>query len=309
MVKKETNKQERNKPPRQNISPEISLFGLIMINISGLILFLFSAVLGIIPKNFSDNSWYSFGVMIFFVFSMTINGLFQYIHSKKDNPFLVMYFIYPLAMIILFTLGIYLYPSPIFIIPVLILIFILKSYEQYLYHQWNGTNWKILITILLMLISLNIGLTFVDGYVGEKSLSLKLYNCPDMVAIGIIKCNGINNHVIANDMVSCTLNPEYSIINTTIEFTNSDGLENITILKNKDIKFIVPENLGRISFKISSENKSGCFITSENIRFPDYQEFKQDKITFVSYFLALFGFTILTIPFFVKNISEFLNKE
>ena len=155
-------------------------------------------------------------------------------------------------------------------------------------------------------------MSFIDAYVGEQKLDLRLNNCSNIhQKLGEIRCKGIDEHVIVGEEVTCNINSKYKIIYGNVTLTLSNGSSNIMHLL-KSIKFILPDKLVRISFNFDAieenKNKTICLSTANTARYPTYSEFKENKMNFIKYMLALFGFALISIPLFIGNIKKWFEE-
>jgi len=226
------------------------------------------------------------------------------------------YFLFPILLIVLFIIGtkVDFFKNNLFglILLNIGILLILVLYYCFTKKHVKKVNWWIIATIIGILIFYLIGMSFIDSHVGEQKLDLRLNNCTNIhQKLGEIKCQGIDKHVIVGEEVICNIDSEYVITGGNVTFTFSNGTSNNEKL-SKPIKFIIPDNLVKISFKFNaikeSKNNTICLSTANTIRYPTYSEFRENKINFIKYMLALFGFALISIPLFVSNIKKWIEE-
>ena len=196
---------------------------------------------------------------------------------------------------------------------ILILMSIIFLLGYFFYSKYfKKINWWLIWTIVGILSFCLIGITFIDDHAGEKEMKLGLRNCSNgSQQLGEINCGGISRHVIANEQVNyCTFDFDYNFSNGSVNFNFSNGSNNSVNLTDK-IKFIVPENLVRIEFKLNGtlENETACLSGWEYVRYPTYEEFRENKNTFIQWMGILLVFALISIPTFVNTIKKLFEED
>ncbi|MFA5992441.1 MAG: hypothetical protein WC796_01910 [Candidatus Pacearchaeota archaeon] len=280
------------------------IFAIVLFLISLFSFFLYLILKGILSTNFGDITWFPLKTVVYIIVLFNLVFLVLPLIYKYQNIF-IQYFLFPAITFIVFFLrstdiiGDFSLFIIILIILVLHLIFLKKVWTPV-----NKRNKRLLISIFLIILLLNIGSVFINIYTGERRMDFDLTNCyGNHEKLGEIKCADLNNHVISGNKVYCKF--QNMIIESfpgegKVNFTFADGSSKTEkIYSNESYSFIVPFNLSYISFEFRDNNT--CFSVGWPIRYPNYEEFKTEKNSFMYLTLALLGFCLLSVPIIVKN--------
>jgi hypothetical protein len=172
---------------------------------------------------------------------------------------------------------------------------------------WKEPNKRVLLTVFLITLLLAFGFTFVDSFTGERRMDFGLNNCyNNNVHVGEIKCTDALNHVVVGHKVACSLKVDNNLAipdDGFVKFTFLNGESRVINLSKSDsYSFIVPDKVGSIYFEF--KNNESCLSVGYPRTYPEYAEFKEDKINFMYMILALLGFCLISVPIIIKNFSE-----
>jgi len=292
-----------------NLVKEIKLkhhiISTIMFLISILVFFLYILLKEVIENNFGDPSWFNLKVILMmiilfiFIFLWPLLSLF-----RKYDRFVLSYLFFPILFLTFFVLNERGYFSKLLFMSVLLGAYIL--YLIALRFFWSPPKKKLLISIFVIILLLNIGTAFIDGYVGEKTLKFNLNDCSGSYnQIGKIICKDRLGHVIAGNEVLCSLEENRSCIlfeKGIIQFIYSDGTNSSINVSGPDsFSFVIPENLSNIYLEF--RRHESCLSTGVSIRYPTYAEFKSNQRDFMYLLLGLLCFCLISVPIIIQNFS------
>jgi len=290
---------------------EHGIFSMFMLLTGIFSFFLYASLKDVVSNNFSDPSWYGLKIIIPLIFLFLFITLYPFfVGHGKGTRIVSQYVIYPILIFFILFFGLKGYIGD-WAISILIWLS-LGIYLISLQYIWKPVNKKIFAIIFITLLLLTIGISFIEGHVGEKVLKLKLNNCSNnQEKVGEIYCQDKLNHVIAGHKVFCELKElkkEYHFESGQVNFEYLNGSKSsVQVSRNEKFSFIVPEKIAYISFKFS--NEMDCVSTGNSVNYPEYEEFKSNQKDFMYLILALLGFCLISIPIIVKNFSDMCPKN
>ena len=177
---------------------------------------------------------------------------------------------------------------------------------------WNKPNWNLLYMFLIMVLLLFVGTDMLNNVYGDKPLELKLFYENNQTLYGNITCN--NPHigkVYVGSKTVCDIQPKLCITKAQVLVISHLGipqiLNNTIHCDNSTIEFIAPADNYYISFDISSD--------SENVtvgyphEFYDYKTSSGRHEKLITYFLALLGAILFSIPSLIANVIKIKEKN
>lgn len=274
------------------------------------LLYLWVFLKDILSNNFGEPEWNLLKSMlgILIVFALVPFLLFLAKPKKKNKLFFVQNILFPIFLFLTFYVNYYLDKILFKIVLIFFLLIIIWIYYYILRKIWIKPKKVILIFLLLSLIFLLTGTLFINSFIGEKKMNLPLNDCySGYLPVGRIICADKLNHVIANQVVSCEIKPERSSIimprEGVVTFDYNNGTRNsVDISRKSGYSFLIPDNLNYIYFEF--KNNDTCLSVGYPVVYPDYDEFKSNKLSFVYLFLGMLGFCSISIPLIIKNLFD-----
>ena len=273
-------------------------FLMLVLAMSFLLYFIVPITVKIFKNNFDDY----FRKVFFLGLFVVILSLYLIISTIYNEG---MYFLFPM----LFFLGafwiIVKYPTlkylfyAIFLVFLIIYPILIKRLEP---------NWWIWSGIFIALVLFLLGLLSIDTLYGEKHWDFPLNYCePTRTSNWTIICSNRENKIIVGYDLSCKVEPFINNSRGSVTFEFHDGNQNSTDYNH----FLVPSNIRWIGFEVNGEDKNNqtlCLSLSGLTDIPTQEEYKNNKDKFITYFLALIGFIIVSIPSILRNIKGMIEK-
>jgi hypothetical protein len=253
-------------------------------------------------------------IAVFFIFTILIFIYFIMHNREKRNQLL--YQTVPLVMLVtVFAMQGFLtkvWMGALLIVSIVILLTIMLFTESLIdNHFWKKPNWNLLYMFLVMVLLLFIGTDMLNNVYGDKPLELKLFYENNQSLYGNITCNNPNiGKVYIGSKAVCDVRPKLCITKSQVLVISHLGiaqmLNNTINCANSTIEFTAPSDNYYISFDISSDNKN---VTVGNPHeFYDYKTSSERHEKLITYFLALLGAILFSIPSLIANIIK-IRKE
>lgn len=177
--------------------------------------------------------------------------------------------------------------------------------ETYHVNWWNKNKWTIH-TVYFMFCIFVLGTVFITVMFGKPQLELVLREAVNGTVAGNIACIDNSGYLIVGNEISCTTEPRLSNLLVFISFDFLNGTHTITHGQS-NLTLTASSNLRRIGFNIrgvDDNNQNRSFVTSNDFNFLSEDEAKERKDNFITFFLALLGIILFTVPAAMVNLKQ-----
>ncbi len=261
----------------------------------------------VIERDYKATSFY----LVFLIVSLAVIIIIYLLYSILEKRYFH-YVAAPIVFIILFRIRQLTFVENYLKIYYLFLVLVFVSFVILLTVNWIPINWWTISTIFIISSLLFLGGYFINALYGEKTIDWNLRNCSDDVIFGkeSIKCKS-KSGIIANYLVDCAIQSNLTNIKEEVYIEYINGTPDILLFEGKAFKFVIPEELARLEFKIhglNENNKSICGREFQNVRYPTYQEYVGNREKFITYLIGLIVFAFSSVPFIVYHIQEIIKN-
>lgn len=177
---------------------------------------------------------------------------------------------------------------------------------------WVKYYWR-LHTIYVAFCIFILGAIFITFTFGKPQLSLFLRDSTTGDKIGNITCEDHYNigRFIAGNEINCDYAPKLTNMSGNVSFILSNGANKVQMISDP-IVFNSATDVERITFNIyglDEHNQNKSFVTSNNFKFLTVDEEEKRNDTFITYFLALLGIILFSVPPLMATWKTLDNNE